>query len=514
MMNHNRREFLADVGKGMLVASVGSSLAAELGIGTAFAAEDSARINFGAREPLVGLMQDTPADKLLPILVEKLNSGVALNELVAAATLANARTFGGMDYNGFHAFMALLPALQMSKEMPKERQALPVLKVLHRNTRFMQSFGGSKKEALHPVETVAELPKDRPASEALREVTRKKDVNASDSAFAAFAKMPADELFNDVQLSVQDDLNVHRVVLAWRSWAALDLVGKEYAHTLLRQSVRFCACKDRGGDRGASAVLPKLLDQFKLVGKPLGTRKAEDAWIEKMSQTIYASNGAKAAEAVAGALAEGMSPESIGEALSLTANMFALRDPGRPLNGSDANKPEGSVHGDSVGVHVSDAVNAWRHIARVTDARNTVASLIVGAYHTAWRNGQGGNLNKQPYPLPEHLEKITAKDADTLLKETEAAIKDKAQTRAAALVHRYGELGLPERPVFDLMLKFACSEDGALHAEKYYRTVSEEFATMRPAFRWRELVALARVTASEYGFAAPGYAEACKLLKI
>jgi hypothetical protein len=80
------------------------------------------------------------------------------------------------------------------------------------------------------------------------------------------------------------------------------------------------------------------------------------------------------------------------------------------------------------------------------------------------------------------------------------------------LVHRYGELGLPPRPVFDLLLRYAVSEDGALHAEKYYRTVSEEFASTRPAFRWRQLVALARVTASEYGRPAPGIADARALL--
>jgi hypothetical protein len=57
-------------------------------------------------------------------------------------------------------------------------------------------------------------------------------------------------------------------------------------------------------------------------------------------------------------------------------------------------------------------------------------------------------------------------------------------------------------------LSYAVTEDGALHAEKYYRTVAEEFATTRPAFRWRQLVALARVTASEYGRPAPGVAEA------
>ena len=68
--------------------------------------------------------------------------------------------------------------------------------------------------------------------------------------------------------------------------------------------------------------------------------------------------------------------------------------------------------------------------------------------------------------------------------------------------------------LFDLLLRYAVSEDGALHAEKYYRTVSEEFAAARPAFRWRQLTALARVTASEYGRTAPGYAEACELLKV
>jgi hypothetical protein len=44
--------------------------------------------------------------------------------------------------------------------------------------------------------------------------------------------------------------------------------------------------------------------------------------------------------------------------------------------------------------------------------------------------------------------------------------------------------------------------------------VTQKFATIRPAFRWRQLAALARVTASEYGLPAPGYADACRLRKV
>jgi hypothetical protein len=515
MMNRSRREFLADVGKGMLIAGVGPALAADLGLASARAADGPDRLTFGDREPLVSLMEDTPADKLLPVLVEKLKAGINLDTLVAAAALANARTFGGHDYDGYHAFMALMPSYQMAAELPEGRRPLPVLKVLYRNSNRIQQFGGRAKEMLHAV-TAADLPKDHDTGEVLRDAIRKSDVDGAEHIFAAMAKGPIGEAYNHLQYTVQDEIDVHRVVLAWRAWVVLDLAGKEQAHTLLRQSVRFC-CDEENGDKKAGrtpeirAVLPKLLDQYKLLGRPLGDRKADDDWVEHLAGTVYGGSRAEAAEATAAALAEGMSPEAVGEAIALAANRLVLCDPGRTKEQVVPGKPVGSVHGASVGVHASDAANAWRNIARVSNPRNTVASLIVGAFHTA---GQTGRQDKQPRPWPEQLEKVTAKDADTLLRDAEAAIKDKDQARACAVVHRYGELGFPPRPVFDLLLRYGISQDGALHAEKYYRTVTEEFASVRPAFRWRELVALARVTTSEYGFPAPGYAQACELLKV
>ena len=57
-------------------------------------------------------MQETPADRLLPIVVERMKGGTDLREFVAAAALANARAFGGQDYDGYHALdgaAALVP---------------------------------------------------------------------------------------------------------------------------------------------------------------------------------------------------------------------------------------------------------------------------------------------------------------------------------------------------------------------------------------------------------------------
>src|SRR5262245_13025276 len=135
---HTRREFLADVGRGMLVATVGYGVATELGFAPVLAAETNDGLTFGSLEPLVRLMQETPANKLLPALTDRLNSGTELKQLVAAAALANARTFGGEDYVGYHTMMAMSPALRMARELPQPLQPLPVFKVLYRNTNRIQ----------------------------------------------------------------------------------------------------------------------------------------------------------------------------------------------------------------------------------------------------------------------------------------------------------------------------------------------------------------------------------------
>jgi hypothetical protein len=508
----NRREFLGNVGRAMLVASVGTSLSHELGISTALADEEAKRLTFGKLEPLAALMQDTQPQKLLPILVDKLRDGTDLKTLTAAAALANARTFGGQDYIGFHTFMALAPAYEMAQEMPKNRQALPVLKVLYRNANRIQAFGGKAKEVLHPVRPGKG---ERAGGPELQAAVRDLKWDDAEAMFAGMADEPG-EAFNHLQFAVEDEVDVHRVVLSWRAWAILPLTGQEHAHSLLRQSLRYCLdVEQRRKARGYTGspirqLLPKLLDQYKLLGRKLGDRKADDAWIDKLARTIYAASREQAAEAAAAALADGFSAEAIGEAISLAANMLVLHDPGR-LDYTTQEKPRGSVHGDSVGVHASDSANAWRNIARVGNQRTTVASLIVGAFHTA---GQTGKQMKEPYPTAEHLDLVKVKDAGDLLREAQSAITGKEQARAAAAIHRYSQLNESPRPVFDLLLRYATSEDGALHAEKYYRTVTEEFAAMRPAFKWRQLVALARVTASEYGQPAPGYEEACRLLKV
>lgn len=510
----SRRRFLADVSKGTLLATIGPALASELGIAAPAAANEPAALRFGDLEPLVALMQETPVAKLQPALVAKLKEGVQLKRLLAAGVLANARTFGGEDYVGFHTLMALSPALKMSAHMPEKETALPVFKVLYRNTNRMQESGGCAHEVLRPV---APLDRGNPTSAQLHDAVRRKDTAAAEAIFAAMSARSAEEGFNALLECVQDDTEVHRTVLPYRAWELLDVVGREHATTMLRQSLRYClnAEKYRRAEWDAhSRVLVKLLDEHKLAGRALGARAMEDAALAKMSDDIFLGSPEQAAGAVAAALAEGFDPQAVGEAISLAANQILLRDHGRPPEWEFDGKPTGSVHGDSVGVHAADSIHAWRNLSAVSAGRNISACLILAAWQTA-RDARTREFAKwEPVPAQRQVNQISAKEPEKLLADLESMIRQRMQSHAGAIVHRYGALGLPEKPVFDLMRRYAVSEDGALHAEKYFQTVWDEFHRTRPAFRWRHVVGLARVTASEFGRPAPGQAEARELLGV
>ena len=115
-------------------------------------------------------------------------------------------------------------------------------------------------------------------------------------------------------------------------------------------------------------------------------------------------------------------------------------------------------------------------------------------------------------PSKYHLSHIPETDAEALLAQLDEAIRFNLQGHATAIVQRYGESSHSPDRLFDMCVRYAVSEDGALHAEKYFQTVWNDFHATRPSARWRHMMSLARVTASEFGSPAAGQAEARDLL--
>src|SRR5262249_25802436 len=158
--------------------------------------------------------------------------------------------------------------------------------------------------------------------------------------------------------------------------------------------------------------------------------------VEKLTDAIFKGTPEQSAEAVAAALADGLATAAVGEAISLAANQLILRENGRSTENASPAKPVGSVHGDSIGVHGCDSAHAWGMRARVSNARNTAACLIRGAYQASL-DRPVRFFKLEAFPPPDAVEKIKATEPEALLKVAEEGIRANDQVTAAAAIHRY-----------------------------------------------------------------------------
>ena len=55
--------------------------------------------------------------------------------------------------------------------------------------------------------------------------------------------------------------------------------------------------RDPGGDQSIRNLLPGWMEKYRLMDRAVGTKKADDAWVERLSQTVYAEPREQAGEA-------------------------------------------------------------------------------------------------------------------------------------------------------------------------------------------------------------------------
>ena len=456
-MNTTRRQLLASAGTTALIASLGNELFA-LPSFSRFTSSVDDELHLGRLEPLAQLLQEVKPAELLPQLVGLLRSGTSLEHLVSAGALANARSLGGRDYDGYHAFMAMWPALAISRELPIADRPLPVLKTLKRSALRMQSAGAAQ---LKTVRSHAGDP---------RTAIHRGDLQAAERALAASGEEGPQDVWRALQPVITDDFEVHLVVLAWRAKEISDLAGPEHAVTCMRQILHFADAREsrrrreRKPEPAVRSVIPALLDAHGLADGDLGERDPGAEQISRLANVLTDSSREDGAAAAATSLAQGFDPRSVGEALSLASTRLLLRHPGR--RDMAKGRPIGSVHGAGTGVHASDSALAWREIAASVQGVQRATALLTGAFHTA---GQGHHVNKHIYPFAEQGEAISRIAETRLGGALNEAVRGGHQTRAGAIAARMNELDRDEQ-AFEILRPIAVAQDGALHSAKQQHT--------------------------------------------
>jgi len=185
----------------------------------------------------------TPAPgQLLPILVERLKSGTDLRRAGGGGRAANARTFGGEDYVGFHTIdgTSFRPTT-MAAELPASRRACRCFKVLYRNGNRIHEHAATTR-VLHPIgrRVGGNRAGFRVTSRFARRFAGK--IPGGQNAFLASATQnsPPMPLTRSCWPSKYGLGQCYRMSAA-PAWSCSTWSAREHAQTLLRQSVHYCS---------------------------------------------------------------------------------------------------------------------------------------------------------------------------------------------------------------------------------------------------------------------------------
>ena len=484
-------------------------------------------------ESLVRFVEETDPDRIVEETIAKLKGGLSTKSMLTASALAVSRSTdvnGGHHGGPLHTVCGIYPALRMSERLPDDWAHMPIVQSVHLSNKHLHSpeMGPFITPESPPVSgrdiqgltsKGYRLDDDR---EAFKLMMQMKYPHAAEALLMKLLlEIPRYEVLDLIlsratQETRNDD---HYFLFPMYNSRALDAIGWEWAHVLLRPVVRWQARNPYRGKRPEFEEVEQLLEKYRLleIGIAYSTTSAEDAAIGDIASRIGACDDfGLIPEILASSFADGMSLEGIGEALSVGASTIFLRtDYGNPMDahlqtGANSRRYLLSLEGVSLqnkllglftwhmGPEIRNDLLAWAPVAE-RETLDRVPDL-----------GQEGMLDairESILSMPE-VEDITVSMLPKLATAPELR-------NCMALAQRYAERGFDPMALFQFLGKITCQDDFTeSHAPKHHQAVVDEYYSTREPYRWVHLVSAVKHTAICYGKWQNVYQEAKEILSV
>jgi hypothetical protein len=286
-------------------------------------------------EPLVRLLEETPRDRLLEKVGDKIRGGTTHREIVAALLLAGIRNIQPRPVGfKFHAVLVVNSAHLASLNAPDADRWLPVFWALD---QFKASQARDKQSGDWTMESVYEPavpPADRAAA-AFAMGMDAWDVSCADTAAAALARggetQAAFDLFCRYGARDYRDIG-HKAIYVANSWRLLHVIGWQHAEPVLRSLSYALLAHDDGNpaERDDLPDRPGRKNQERL--KELratwngGENRAEAA--AEMLAALRGGTWDDAAAKVVSLINAGSGPQPVWDAMFQAAAELLMRKPG------------------------------------------------------------------------------------------------------------------------------------------------------------------------------------------
>jgi len=286
-------------------------------------------------EPLVGLIEDTPRDKLLDAVVGEMRKGVGYQELLAALLLAGVRSIQPRPVGfKFHAVLVVNSAHLASLAMPDKERWLPLFWALD---NFKSSQARNQQEGGWFMGPVAEskLPSGHDARERFIEAMDHWDEEGADAAIASLVRHAGAgeiiELFWRYGARDFRDLG-HKAIYAANSWRTLQTIGWRHAEPVMR-SLAYAILEHEDGNpaqRDAEPDRPwrENLKRAGLIRPDWQRGQVKQEASKDLLHALRSASYGDACDFVVGLLNKGIDPSSVWDGLFLRAGELLMQQPG------------------------------------------------------------------------------------------------------------------------------------------------------------------------------------------
>jgi hypothetical protein len=479
------------------------------------------RVQFPAAiEPVVQFIEETDPSDILDHTLEKLRAGVPIRTMLTASALAVTRSSDlppGHHGGPLHPLVGLHAVYHTTERLSGEDRFLPVLQHVALSNKHIHHPG------MGPYSLLDFEPIDAGGVEATKQAflaaVHRGVSNMADHHFLwLWQHVPPVEAL-DLLLTVAIPKNLlddHYFIFPALTYRALEWIGSDYLPMLMRPAVRYVT---RFPTPPAIPEIDAVIEEYQLLTRPLRQQSGPDetAVIGALGDSISQCNTyPEIPGMLARALADGLSLEGAGEALSIGAAGLFLR----------------SLTGNPMDVHMHTGVNLRRYLVRMEglSLRNKLLSLLL------WHTGPEVRSTQQrmeptAQPDPEAVAALPYRPQEDLLDAISESIYHQppldwstvtnlGRLRAAPevktsvyLAQQYVNYGYDPAALITRLAEIACHDNFTeMHALKHHQAIVEEFHATREPWRWRHLVAGAQASAISFGKNMEIYEEALELL--
>ncbi len=288
-------------------------------------------------EPLVRLIEDSPRERVLERVGQRVRGGTSYQEVLAALLLAGVRNVQPRPSVGFkfHCVLVVNSCHLASMAGPDSDRWLPIFWGLDYFKRSQADEASKSGWTMGAVDEL-KVPDADGARGMFREAMERWDVEQADAATAGLVRTAgATEVFNEfARYAARDYRSIgHKAIFLANAWRTLQVIGWGYAEPVMR-SLSFALLNHTGDPNPADNDLEPdrawRANGERVAKIPAGwlDGSADRSSTRALIETLRESSADEAAREAAAAMASGGSGQAVWDAVFVSAGELLMRQPG------------------------------------------------------------------------------------------------------------------------------------------------------------------------------------------